>query len=337
MFDIRVRIREKKQAASVAPASTASGEGTPESAADPSIPAGAANTLSVTVQPPEKTNTGVFTVEGTAYPGSEVIVVAMRWSGSAYRFPAVAGNNGKFSSKVTLPDEGLYQVTVNMCINNSTVADAVLNSVTFNKSVLPYSLDAEIPEKLTSDELVISGTTEKNVEIQCLVNLGSTNIPIKSVKTNGTGKFKFKVPTAVEGEYDITLVFSKKNLSTERITRKATRTFTEADNKANISNSAKKVNYNTLVKKIDTYFGQTIVFDVYVTDVKQVGDQWMITAAQKLNRKKYSNYLIYMADEDPGLVTESRVKIYGTCTGPYEIQSEEGTVSYPGFDYLFFE
>ena len=63
----------------------------------------------------------------------------------------------------------------------------------------------------------------------------------------------------------------------------------------------------------------------------------MITAAQKLNRKKYSNYLIYMADEDPGLVTESRVRIYGTCTGPYEIQSEDGNVSYPGFDYLFFE
>lgn len=326
-----------EQAAAIAPAATASGEGTPESASDPAVPAGAANTLSVTVLPPEKTNTGVFTVEGTAYPGSEIIVVAMRWSGSAYRFPAIAGNNGKFSSKVTLPDEGLYQVTVNMCINNATVADAVLNPVTFNKSVLPYSLDAEIPETLTSDELVISGTTEKNVEIQCLVNRGSVNIPIKSVKTNGTGKFKFKVPTAVEGEYDITLVFSKKNLSTERMTRKATRTFTEADNKANVSKDAKKVNYNTLVKKIDTYFGQTLVFDVYITDVKQVGDQWMITAAQKLNRKKYSNYLIYMADEDPGLVTESRVRIYGTCTGPYEIQSEDGNVSYPGFDYLFFE
>ena len=325
-----------EQAAAL-PAATAAGEGTPESASDPAIPAGAANTLSVTVQPPEKTNTGIFTVEGTAYPGSEVIVVAMRWSGSAFRFPVAAGTNGKFSAKVTLPDEGLYQVTVNMCINNSTVADAVLNSVTFNKSVLPYSLDAEIPETLTSDELVISGTTEKNVEIQCLVNRNSTNIPIKAVKTNGTGKFKFKVPTAVEGEYDITLVFSKKNLSTERITRKATRTFTEADNKANVSKDAKKVNYNTLVKKIDTYFGQTLVFDVYVTDVKQVGDQWMITAAQKLNRKKYSNYLIYMSDEAPGLVTESRVRIYGTCTGPYEIQSEDGTVSYPGFDYLFFE
>ena len=320
-----------------APVNTASGEETPESASDPGVPAGAANTLSVTVQPPQKTNTGVFTIEGTAYPGSEVIVVAMRWSGSAYRFPATASNNGKFSTKVTLPDEGLYQVTVNMCINNATVADAVLNPVTFNKSVLPYSLDAEIPDVLTSDELIISGTTEKSVEIQCLVSRGSTNIPIKAIKTNGTGKFKFKVPTEVEGEYDITLVFSKKNLSTERITKKATRTFSDADNKAITAKAAKKVAYNTLVKKIDTYYGQTLVFDVYVTDIKQVGDQWMITTAQKLNRKQYSNYLVYMADEDPGLVADTRVRIYGTCTGPYEIQSEDGNVSYPGFDYLFAE
>ena len=328
---------EIEKTTALAPVSTASGEETPESAADPGIPAGAANTLSVTVLPPEKTNSGVFTVEGTAYPGSEVIVVAMRWSGSAYRFPVTAAANGKFTAKITLPDEGLYQVTVNMCINNATVADAVLNPVTFNKSVLPYSLDAEIPETLTSDELVISGTTEKSVEIQCLVTRGGTDIPIKPVKTNGTGKFKFKIPTAVEGEYDITLVFSKKNLSTERINRKAVRTYTAEDNKANFAKEAKKVAYNTLVKKIDSYFGQTIVFDVYVTDVKQVGDQWMITAAQKLNRKQYSNYLIYMADEDPGLIPENRVRIYGTCTGPYEIQSEDGNASYPGFDFLFYD
>ena len=65
-------------------------------AASSGVPAGAANTLSVTVLPPAKTNDGVFTVEGTAYPGSEVIVVAMRWSGSSAsdlfsQFPALPG------------------------------------------------------------------------------------------------------------------------------------------------------------------------------------------------------------------------------------------------------
>ena len=326
-----------EKAASVPAVSSANSQQTPEGAKDPDIPAGAANTLSVSVAPPDKTNTGIFTVEGTAYPGSEVIVVAMRWSGSSYQFPATAGNNGKYAAKVTLSDEGLYMVTVNMCINNTTVTDVVLGSVTFNKTVLPYTLDAGIPETLSSDELIISGTTERSVEIQCIVMYGGSAIPIKPVKTNGTGKFRFKVSTAQEGEYDITLVFSKKNLSTERKNWKAIRKLSVSDNNNRTASKAVRVNYNTLVKKIDAYFGQTIVFDVYITEIKQVGDQWMITAAQKVNRGKYSNYLIYMADEDPGLAVDSKVKIYGMSTGPYEIQSEEGTTSYPGFEYLFFQ
>ena len=62
-----------------------------------------------------------------------------------------------------------------------------------------------------------------------------------------------------------------------------------------------------------------------------------ILAAQKLSRGKYSNDLVYLADEDPGLAAGAKVKLYGVSTGPYSILSEEDTVSYPGFDYLFFE
>ena len=164
---------------------------------------------------------------------------------------------------------------------------------------------------------------------------GTTDIPIKSIKTNGTGKFQFKIPTAVEGEYDITLVFSKKNLSTVRYNKKATRTFSAEDVNTRTASDAVRVNYNTLAKKTESYIGKTIVFDAYVTEVTQSGDEWMITAAQKLNRGTYSNYLVYMAKEDPGLTVGSRVKLYGICVGPHEIQSEEGTVSYPAFDYCF--
>ena len=323
-----------------APSAAVSGDEAPETTSSADIPAGAANTLSVSVLPPAKTNESTFTVEGSAYPGSEVIVVAMRWSGSSYQFPTTAGNNGKFKAKVTLPDEGLYQITVNMCINDVTVADAVLNSVSYSKTALPYTLDPEIPDVLTSDELIISGTTVKNVEIQCIVTVGDTVIKVKPrdmVKTNGNGTFSFKVPTELEGEYDITLRFQKKGLNNERYNKKATRTFSASDSNARTASKAIKVNYNTLVKKLDSYKGKTIVFDAHITDVKQVGDQWMITAAQKLNRGQYSNYLIYMADEDPNLVVGSKVKLYGICTDAYPIQSEEDSTAYPGFDYLFFE
>ena len=66
-------------------------------------------------------------------------------------------------------------------------------------------------------------------------------------------------------------------------------------------------------------------------------EEWVITAALKANKGNYSNFLVYMSKEDPGLTVGSKVKIYGTCIGGYQIQSEEGDVSYPGFDFLYTE
>ena len=44
-----------------------------------------------------------------------------------------------------------------------------------------------------------------------------------------------------------------------------------------------------------------------------------------------------MAGENPGLAPGAKVKLYGTCIGAYQEQSEEDGVNYPGFDYLYFE
>lgn len=305
---------------------------------DASVPApvGAAGTLKVTVPPPAETNDGTFTIEGTAYPNSKLIIVAMRWSGTAYRFYATATKAGNFKAKITLPAEGLYQFTINMDINDQPVADAVLNAVTYSKALLPVTLDAEIPEEITSDELVISGVTVKNVTIQCIVSNGSTTYD-KTVKTNGTGKFKFKVPTSVEADYDITLAFSKKALNSKRLTYTTTRVLSVQDNQNRTASKAVHPAYNVLTRNLDTYIGKTTVYTVHITDVQQLDNEWIITAALKLNRGTYSNFLIYMAKEDPGLTVGTKVKIYGTCIGAYQVQSEEGDTSYPGFDYLFFE
>ena len=316
---------------------TDSGEDTP------AVAAGVSGTLSVTVPPPKETNDGVFTVEGTAYPGSEVILVGMRWASStgdaAQRYTATATKAGTFKIKVTLPEEGLYQFTINMCLDSSQqpVADAVINDqTTYSQTLLPLNLDAEIPETLTSDELVISGTTVKNVTIQCIVTNGVTTFD-KTVKTNGTGKFKFKVPTSQEGEYNIVLSLSKKGLNSKRLTWTATRSLTAEDNRSRTISGARKISYANLTKKLDSYIGSTLVYEAHIVDVKEVGDEWIITAALKLNKGEYSNLLVYMAAEDPGLAPGAKVKLYGTCVGAYQEQSEEGDVSYPGFDFLYFE
>ena len=302
------------------------------------VPAGAADMLSVTVPPPQKTNSGSFTIEGTASPGSEVIVVAMRMSATtgASRFTAIATKAGKFKAKVTLPEEGVYTFTINNYIGDTPIADSFLNMVTYSKTALPVSMDAEIPEQLSSDELVISGVTDKGVTIQCIVTNGYTTFD-KTVRTNGTGKFRFKVPTSVEADYDITLAFSKKNLNSERLTWKTTRKLTAEDNQNRTARSAIHPSYSALVKKLDTYIGQTMVYEAYIVDVKQNGEEWIITAALKQSKGAYSNLLVYTASEDPGIAAGSRLKLYGTCFGAYQFQTEEGDTSCPGFDYLFFE
>lgn len=322
--------------------SSVSGQETPESRNASDIPVGAANTLTVTVAPPKVSNDGAFTVEGTAYPGSELVISAMRLSSTvSHHFNAVAGDSGKFKVKVALPEEGSYTLTIAMYINDTPVEDLFLDVVKYSSTQLSYQLNADIPDVLTMDKLIISGTTVKNVEIQCIVTVNNGNPlqikPRDTVKTNGNGTFSFTVPTDQEGEYDFTLVFSKKGMNSERFTKHATRTFSTADQNARTAGKAEKVNYDKLIKKLDSYVGHTIVFDAYVTEAKQVGDQWMIVAAQKLNRGQYSNHLVYIAEEDPGLAAGTKVKLYGVCTGPYSILSEEDTVSYPGFDYLFSE
>ena len=306
-----------------------------------SVPANAASMFSVTTVLPEKTNTGIFTVEGTAYPGSEISVVAMDYTKlttPSCHFSGVTGTNGKYKVKVTLPQEATYQVVVNNDIGSIPVAYKYLNQIIYSKFALSYQLDNPIPDQLTSDELVISGTTDKGVTIQCIVTNGTSTFD-KTVKTNGTGKFRFKVPTKEEAEYDITVVFSKKNLSTERLNVKASRNLTEQDTRTRTAEKAKKMtaSYSALVRNLNTYIGETMVYSAHILSVEQVGEEWIITAAARLNNKTYSNYLYYMAKGDPGLTVGSKVKLYGVCRGAYQYQSEEGSDSYPCFDFLFFE
>ena len=81
-----------------------------------------------------------------------------------------------------------------------------------------------------------------------------------------------------------------------------------------------------------------MVYTAHIVSVDQSGEQWIIHAALTKNKGKYSNDLIYVADHDPGLEVDSKVKIYGTCEGiGYQIQSEEDVISYPAFTFSFYE
>ena len=300
----------------------------------------ASGLLKINVPPPLETNTETFTIEGTTTPGAHLIGVAMRWSASTpLKFTTDATKAGNFKLKITLPDEGVWLVTLNLEVNGAIVAEEVFDTTTFSRTVLPVTMIDDVPEQLTGNELLISGVTSKGVEIQCIVNnTAAPDHPYNdTVRTNGTGKFKFKVPTAAEATYDFTLVFTKKGYNTKRLTYTAVRALTEAEIQAKSTAKAVHPGYAALNKKLESYIGQTMVYKAYIVDVQQNSDDWIITAALKKNKKGYSDFLVFEASKDPGLAPDTQVKIYGICVGSYPVQSEEGDTSYPRFEYLYAE
>lgn len=298
-----------------------------------------AGLINLTVAPPDQTNSASFTVEGTATPNSRVTLVGMRVSKTeAHRFSADVSSKGNFKINVTLPEEGNWNFTIYLEVDGKVVADPeVVKLVSYSKNLMPFTLDNPIPEVLTADELTVSGHTDKGVTIQCIVQCNGSAILNKQVKTNGTGTFKFKVSTAVEGEYDFILSFQKKGLDNKRVSYKSTRTLTAADNQARANTKAIHPAYKALTNSMDSYVGKTMVYTVHIVDVKQASDEWIIQAALKKNKGIYSNFLYYVANTDPGLEPGTKVKVYGVFTGGYPVQSEEDIVTFPGFDYVSYE
>ena len=78
-------------------------------------------------------------------------------------------------------------------------------------------------------------------------------------------------------------------------------------------------------------------YNLYIADIMQNGNEWIIKAAMVKNNSGYKNFMYFLTGEDPGVEIDSQMLMYGTCIGPYVIQSEEGDQSYPAFDLLYME
>ena len=297
-----------------------------------------AGMINISVYPPDQTNSNTFTVEGTSTPGGVVTVVGMRIAKTeAHRFNAEVTSKGNFKVNVTLPEEGVWNFTIGLEADGKTYPYDNVKQTEYYASLLPVTLDTQFPAELTSDEMTISGTTDKGVTVQCIVQCNGSAILNKQVKTNGTGVFKFKVSTAVEGSYDFVLSFQKKGLNNVRKSFTSTRTLTAADNQARANTKAIHPAYKALMNNMDSYIGKTMVYSVHIVNVTNNTDQWVIQAALKKNKGTYSNFVYYIADTDPGLEAGTKVKVYGVFTGGYPVQSEEDIVTFPGFDYVSYE
>ena len=293
--------------------------------------------LNIITNPPVETNLDTFTVEGQTIPGLEVIGVLMNEeSPEPTRFYATANEkNGNFKLKVTLPYEKTWLLTLIVVDGDVQKDFHAFSPVKYSQTLLPLTFDSPVPETLTANETVISGTTDKGVTVQCIVSDGGKTNFTKQIRTNGTGRFTFKVPTADEADYHFTLVFSKKGFDTKRLTFDASRSLSEEDRRAAIQKSAVRPSYSNLMNKSEKYIHQAMGYNLYVTDVQQSGEEWIIQAAMVRSGAQYKNIVYFNADEDPGLEIGSRYLMYGDYIGSYVVQADDGAEQFPGFDLLF--
>ena len=115
----------------------------------------------------------------------------------------------------------------------------------------------------------------------------------------------------------------------------ASRSLSEEDRRTAIQKSAVRPSYSNLMNKSEKYLHQTMGYNLYVTDIQQSGEEWIIQAAMVRNGEHYRNTVYFTTDEDPGLEIGSRYLMYGEYVGSYIVQADDAAEQFPGFDLLF--
>ena len=264
------------------------------------------------------------------------------------RFETTAhAKNGSFKLKMTIPEneESVWLMTLNVyesAESNTIIADKVFDFTTYKKTLIPCELDEPVPEKIYADELVIQGTTMKAVEVQCIAtnSAGQTVFSPNPIHPNGTGRFTFKIQLDDEDVYSISLVITKKGYDVNRQSFTVQRFLTDEARQDQIRKKAEKnLGYGTFRSRIEQYVGKITKFNVWITAIDQIGDEWRITAAGAKTGDHYSQLLMYFTQEEPpfSVDAEKKLTLYGKCIGLYQIQSEESVESIPSLDLLLFD
>jgi len=298
-------------------------------------PAASVPHIDLTDAPPTETNTGKFTVAGTCDPGLKLTGVILRMSSpEPILIEKTANNSGKFTMNITLPEEGVWLMTLTVQSGDVITEEIVFNTTTYQKTLLPVNFTSDIPAVIYDDQLTISGTTLQGVQVQCLSGLDYA----KMVKVNSTGKFSFKLPTTEAGEYDITLVFSKKNLDTRRYTFTVNRVVTDEQQQDRWRDDAVKPAYTTLTSKLEGYTGRVMGYDLYLVEAMPDENGYLLRMAMTKNSKSYKSIVYVRADELPAVEIGGKVKMYGECIGSLEVTLSDGTTeSCPAFALLFWD
>ena len=247
-----------------------------------------------------------------------------------------ADNKGIFKLDVTLPAQDLYNAIVTSTARTGTETEETTEqtfSIEYDESLLPISFTSDFPEVFTSDSFKFTGATITGVTVQ--VNVNGVNT-VKKTGNNHT--FSFTVDTSKEGTYDIHVTFSKKGYDTRLFNYKIERVMNEDERRAQIRAQAITPEYAKLKNKTDSYKGKTVDFKGYITNVQEIGGQWVATFATKKSGNTFSSIIMVLSNQPITAAQGEQLTLYGTVNGQYKAMDENGkNVVYPRADLLFFE
>ena len=301
------------------------------------LPAAAKAQINITSTPPQETNDPNVSIAGTAAEGVTFKAVLM---GLNYPTPdlkeVTVGSNGKFTIPYELPKDGVFMITLTAEYGGEVVAELQYDIV-YARTLLAINITSDVPETITTDSFLITGTAQAGAELQVFVN--DERVDTKRIPADG--KFSVTVDTSDEGTYEVILAFSKQDLADRRKNFTFTRNWSTDDMIARIKEDSVSPNYATLVSNINRYDNRTINYRCYLVDVTQSGDDWIYKMALSKSGDSYSNFILVIAGEEPQYDIGTRLMMYGTSVG-MSVSADEGEAvgsktageSYPCFELL---
>ena len=295
-------------------------------------------TMAFTAPPPAVSNSDTIVIKGSTRAGASVRAAfySFRQSTKATIVTTTADSKGAFTLEVVLPSQDLYNGIVSSTINEGTPGEETVDqtfSVEYDEGMIPISFTSDFPAQFTGDTFKYTGTTLTGVTIQVNVNGENT-----TKKTGNNRTFNFSVDTSKEGTYKIQVTFSKKGYDTRVIDYVVERELDEEQRKAYVRNNAISPDYATLSSNTGKYMDRTVSYKGYITDVNEVGGEWVITFATKKSGEKYANLIMVTSDEDVTSLLGEQKTLYGTVNGQhYTYINEKNNLITPRVQLIFFD
>lgn len=248
--------------------------------------------INITKIPPEESKSRTVEISGNAKAGVEFTTVVMSLGSSEPDIINTSANEkNKFTIPITFKKQGVFLITMTASYEGNELGEWAY-PVTYREGLLSVKFAAETPEKVYEDTYKIRGTGEPGAKIQVMLN----NKTISNKGIDREGKFVVPINTKQEGDYEVVLVFTKKNLETRRFKFNFTREISEEEQIAKVIKKAVNATYGNLTKANEKFIGKAIRFNGHLAEVIEGDNSYLLKIAYQKNGDKMKSFVYVQSD-----------------------------------------